>query len=65
LFVRHNSLQRSFCTDRVAATKNVPQTTLEPGNSAARIFSHYRALAPEAEGKAWFAIEPERRPRAS
>ena len=62
---RHNSLRHSFCTYRAAATKNVPQTALEAGNSAATIFSHYRALATEAEGKAWFAIEPKQRPRAS
>jgi len=40
----------------------VPRTALEAGNSAATIFSHYRALATEAEGKAWFAIEPEHGP---
>jgi len=55
---RHNSLRHSFCTFRAAATKNVPQTALEAGNSAATIFSHYRALANEAEGKAWFAVVP-------
>ena len=57
---RHNSLRHSFCTYRAAATKNVPQTALEAGNSVATIFSHYRALATEAEGKAWFAIMPPR-----
>jgi hypothetical protein len=31
---------------------------LEAGNSAAIIFSHYRALATQAEGKVWFAIVP-------
>jgi len=60
---RHNSLRHSFCTYRVAATQDVPRTALEAGNSAATIFSHYRALATEAEGKAWFAIEPEHGPR--
>ena len=60
---RHNSLRHSFCTYRAAATKNVPQTALEAGNSAATIFSHYRALATEAEGKAWFTIEPKHGPR--
>ena len=38
-----------------------PGTSRRPhwrrGNSAT-IFSHYRALATEAEGKAWFAIVP-------
>jgi len=55
---RHNSLRHSFCTYRAAATKNVPQVALEAGNSAATIFSQYRALATEAEGEAWFSIMP-------
>jgi len=53
---RHNSLRHGFCTYRVAATQDVPRTALEAGNSASTIFAHYRALATEAEGKAWFAI---------
>jgi hypothetical protein len=55
---RHNSLRHAFCTYRVAATQDVPRTALEAGNSASTIFAHYRALATEAEGKAWFAIMP-------
>jgi integrase len=55
---RHNSLRHAFCTYRVAATQDVPRTALEAGNSANTIFAHYRALATEAEGKAWFAILP-------
>ena len=51
-------LAASFCSYRAAATKNVPQTASEAGNSAATIFSGYRALATEAEGKAWFSIMP-------
>ena len=62
---RHNSLRHSSCTFRAAATKNVPQTALEAGNLAATIFSDCRALATEAEGKAWFGIEPKPRPGAS
>lgn len=62
---RHNSLRHAFCSYRVAATQDVPRTALEAGNSAATIFSHYRALATEAEGKAWFAIEPKDGTRTS
>jgi hypothetical protein len=62
---RHNSLRHSFCTYRVAATQDVPRTALEAGNSASTIFGHYRALATEAEGKAWFAIMPLRRKRGA
>jgi hypothetical protein len=57
---RHNGLRHSFCTYRVAATQNVAQTALEAGNSAHTIFSHYRALATETEGRAWFALAPSR-----
>ena len=56
---------RSVRTYPAASTKNVPQTALEAGDSAATIFSHYPALATEAEGKAWFAIEPEPNSRLS
>ena len=59
---RRNSLRQSFCTYRAATTKNVPQTALEAGNSAATIFSHYRALATEAEGEAWFNLLPPESP---
>jgi integrase len=55
---RHNALRHSFCTYRVAATQDVPRTALEAGNSASTIFAHYRALATEAEGTAWFSIGP-------
>lgn len=55
---RHNALRHSFCTYRVAATQDVPRTALEAGNSVSTIFTHYRALATAAEGKAWFAIMP-------
>ena len=55
---RHNGLRHAFCTFRVAATQDVPRTALEAGNSASTIFAHYRAVATEAEGKAWFAIVP-------
>ena len=55
---RHNRLRQLICTYRAAATKNVPQTALKAGNSATTIFSHYRALATEAQGNAWFAIMP-------
>jgi hypothetical protein len=55
---RHNGLRHAFCSYRVAAMQDVPRTALEAGNSASTIFAHYRALATEAEGKAWFAIMP-------
>ena len=48
----------AFCSYRVAATQDVPRAALEAGNSVSTIFAHYRALATEGEGKAWFAIMP-------
>jgi integrase len=57
---RHNGLRHAFCSYRVAATQDVPRTALEAGNSVSTIFAHYRALATEAEGKAWFSILPPR-----
>ena len=55
---RHNGLRHAFCSYRVAVTQDVPRTALEAGNSVSTIFAHYRALATEAEGKAWFALMP-------
>lgn len=62
---RQNSLRHSFCTFRATATKNVPQTALEAGNSAATSFFHYRAIATEAEGKVWSGLEPKHGRRTS
>ncbi|HOY59296.1 MAG TPA: site-specific integrase [Verrucomicrobiota bacterium] len=57
---RHNGLRHAFCSCRVAATQDVPRTALEAGNSVSTVFAHYRALATEAEGRAWFPIIPPR-----
>ena len=55
---RRNALRHSAISFRVAITKDVAACALEFGNSPAIIFSSYRALATEAEGKAWFAVKP-------
>jgi integrase len=55
---KRNGLRHSFISYRVAVLKDVPAVALEAGNSPAMIFSNYRALASEAEGQAWFAIQP-------
>ena len=52
----HNGLRHSFCTYRLAAVQSAAQVALEAGNSPAMLFRHYRALATEDEGKAWFSI---------
>lgn len=55
----HNGLRHSFITYRVAVVQDVPRVALEAGNSPQMIFKHYRELATEAEGKAWFAVAPQ------
>ncbi len=57
---KRNGLRHSFISYRVAALKDVPAVALESGNSPAMIFQNYRALATEAEGRAWFAVFPPR-----
>ena len=56
---QRNDFRHSFISYRVATLKDVPAVALECGNSPAIIFSNYRALATEAEGRAWFAVKPE------
>lgn len=59
---RRNGFRHSFISARVATLKDVPQVALECGNSPAVIFSHYRALLTEVEGKAWFEVRPPQQP---
>lgn len=55
---KRNGFRHSYVSHRVATLKDVPAVALECGNSPAVIFSNYRALATEKEGKAWFAVTP-------
>ncbi|MHB9009827.1 MAG: tyrosine-type recombinase/integrase [Limisphaerales bacterium] len=55
---QRNALRHSYISYRVAVLKDVPAVALEAGNSPAIIFSSYRALATEAEGRAWFDVRP-------
>ncbi|MCW5556808.1 MAG: hypothetical protein KIT22_03055, partial [Verrucomicrobiae bacterium] len=55
-----NGLRHSFCSYRLAVTKNAAQVAHEAGNSAGMVFKHYRELVTEAQGKAWFDIRPEK-----
>lgn len=52
------ALRHSYISYRTATLKDVPAVALECGNSPNVIFSNYRALASEADGKAWFAVLP-------
>jgi integrase len=56
----HNGLRHSFITYRMAVLKNAAQVALEAGNSPRMIFEHYRELATEAEGNAWFVVRPDK-----
>ena len=57
---KHNALRHSFCSYRLAATKNAAQVALEAGNSPKMIFAHYRQLVTETEAGKWFAVLPPR-----
>ncbi len=55
---KRNGLRHSFISYRVAQTKNVPQVSLEAGNSPQMIHRHYLKLVTETVAKQWFAINP-------
>ena len=55
---KRNGFRHSYISYRVATLKDVPAVALECGNSPQIIFSNYRALATDAEAKAWFSILP-------
>ena len=55
---KRNGFRHSYISYRVATLKDVPAVALECGNSPQVIFSNYRALATDAEAKAWFSITP-------
>lgn len=55
---KRNGFRHSYISYRVVVLKDVPAVALECGNSPQVIFSNYRALATEAEAKAWFSILP-------
>ena len=59
---KRNGFRHSYITYRVATLNDVPAVALECGNSPNVIFSNYRALATESEGKAWFAVMPPEQP---
>ena len=54
-----NGFRHSFISYRVALTGNIPETSLEAGNSAAMIHKHYRELAAKPEAVAWFGVTPD------
>jgi integrase len=59
---KRNALRHSFISYRVALTQDIPQVSLEAGNSVQVINKHYRELVTAEEAKAWFAITPKTSP---
>lgn len=53
-----NCFRHSFISHRVAATGNIPETSMEAGNSVREIHRHYRELVEKTQGVAWFEILP-------
>ena len=53
-----NGLRHSWCSYRLAVTKNATLTAHEAGNSPQILHRHYNELVTEAEGKAWFNVHP-------
>lgn len=55
---KHNGLRHSFISYRVAQTQNIPQVSLEAGNSPKMVHRHYRELVTPDEAAKWFDIHP-------
>lgn len=53
-----NCFRHAYISHRVAATGNIPQASLDAGNSPQIINRHYRELVTKSEGEAWFRITP-------
>lgn len=53
-----NGLRHSFCSYRMAETKNAAQVALEAGNSPKMLFEHYRELVTQADAREWFSLTP-------
>jgi integrase len=54
----NNALRHSYATYRLALTADVARVALEMGNSPQKLIRHYRELADEKDGVAWFSISP-------
>lgn len=55
---KRNALRHSFCSYRTALIKNIPQVSLEAGNSPKMIENHYNKPMLESVAREWFAIMP-------
>lgn len=53
-----NGLRHSFCSYRLAQTKNAAQTAHEAGNSPSILHRHYSELVTQNETERWFSVIP-------
>jgi integrase len=60
---KRNALRHGFASYRVAATKNIPQTALEAGNSPQIVQRDYLKVVSEREAHRWFSIYPDTLPQ--
>jgi integrase len=56
---QRNGFRHSFASYRLATQKSADAVALEMGNSPRKLFTNYRELVTEDEGKAWFDITPD------
>lgn len=56
---KRNGFRHSFASYRMATEKSAPAVALEMGNSPKKLFTNYRELVTEDEGKEWFDVAPE------
>lgn len=55
---QRNGIRHSFASYRLATEKSADSVALEMGNSPRKLFTNYRELVTEEEGKACFSITP-------
>ena len=53
-----NGFRHTWISARVALTGNIPETSLEAGNTPQIVNRHYRELMRKDEAEAWFAVSP-------
>lgn len=55
---KHNGLRHSYCSYRMAITRNLHQVADEMGNSPAIVKRNYRRTLPARLGREWFSVAP-------
>ena len=53
-----NGLRHSWCSYRLAVTKNAALTAHEAGNSPQILHRHYNELVTQKEAEQWFSVTP-------